>query len=106
MKDMSHASYLSVKELLISPSWKYSHKCPYRKYTDAMPVINVDSTKIEISSDRKHTNAQPVINIELDISGVEPDRKHAGAPLLANTNSIKFNISGIFSTDFPLHYTH
>ena len=33
MKDMPHSSYLSVKELLASSSWKYLHDCPDRKYT-------------------------------------------------------------------------
>lgn len=44
MKIMPHSSYLSVKELVASPSWKYIHNCPDRKNTH-MP------TKIDITED-------------------------------------------------------
>ena len=38
-KDMPHSSYLSVKELLASSSWKYLHDCPDRKHTKDPPKI-------------------------------------------------------------------
>lgn len=39
MKDMSQSSYLSVKELLASSSWKYLHDCPDRRHTQEPPKI-------------------------------------------------------------------
>ena len=47
MKDMSHASYLSVKELLISPAWKYSHMYPDRKHVHSPPDIVIKGKDIE-----------------------------------------------------------
>ena len=37
------SSYLSIKELLISPSWKYCHKCPSRKHCDSLTDIVIYS---------------------------------------------------------------
>ena len=45
MKDMPHSSYLSVKELLASSSWKYLHDCPDRKYVMEPPRIVVEGDK-------------------------------------------------------------
>lgn len=38
---LHHASYLAVKELLVSPTWRYSHSCPQRKHTADIPQIVV-----------------------------------------------------------------
>ena len=42
MRRIPHSSYLSVKELLSSPSWKYMHECPERKHTQEPPRIVMD----------------------------------------------------------------
>ncbi len=39
MNKMSSSAYLSVKELLVSASWKYCHECPERKHPEAPPMI-------------------------------------------------------------------
>ena len=39
MSRMSHSAYLSVKEQLASPMWKYSHQCPDQKHTDSPPPV-------------------------------------------------------------------
>ena len=42
MKDMPHPFYLSVKELLVSPTWKYLHSCPDRSHTHEPPKVIVN----------------------------------------------------------------
>ena len=39
MSNMSHSAYLSVKELLASSTWKYSHQCTDQKHTDTPPPV-------------------------------------------------------------------
>ena len=39
MRDMPHPSYLSVKELIVNPSWKYLHECPGRKHQQAPSLV-------------------------------------------------------------------
>jgi len=39
MNQMSSSAYLSVKELLVSPTWKYSHECPEQKHPNAPPAV-------------------------------------------------------------------
>ena len=43
MTEMPHSSYLSVKELLDSSSWKYLHECPDRKHFKEPPKIIMEN---------------------------------------------------------------
>ena len=52
MKDMSHSSYLSVKELLDSSPWKYLHECPDRKHAQVPLKIAMETNK----GDREYFN--------------------------------------------------
>ena len=49
MKDMPHPSYLSVKELIVDPSWKYLHECPNRKHLQSPSPVILRGQKFDIS---------------------------------------------------------
>lgn len=42
MNKMSSPSYLSVKELLVSPMWKYIHDCPEQKHSKSPPTVALE----------------------------------------------------------------
>ena len=39
MNSFLSGSYFIVKELTISPTWRYLHQCPERRYPDAPPPV-------------------------------------------------------------------
>ena len=41
MSTMSTHGYLSVKELIASPMWKYAHDCPEQKHPKAPPTVTM-----------------------------------------------------------------
>ena len=41
LKNVTHSSYLSIKEVLIDSSWKYLHECLNRKHLQSPPPLEV-----------------------------------------------------------------
>ena len=56
MMRMPHSAYLSAKEQLASPMWKYSHECLEQKHTDSPPQVVLEGD----SNYKEHFNISGV----------------------------------------------
>lgn len=66
MNKMSSAGYLSVKELLTSPMWKYAHTCPVQKHPKAPPTLVLEGDE----NYHEHFNIAGNLLITKDLTAV------------------------------------
>ena len=79
MSIMSSHGYLSVKELIASPMWKYAHDCPEQKHLMAPPTVTMRGA----DNYQEHFNISGTINYSSVACSVNDLRKLESTILLA-----------------------
>ena len=103
MNGMQRPAYRSVKELLVSPTWKYLHNPPERKHPDKPPQIIMRGE----DDYKEHFEIAGTYNtrVELLAPFSRGNNRLLNQPKCPNTREAVFTVLAIFFLDVLLYYS-